>query len=719
MNVYERGGASATSSPPVVAPRRELAAVLAAQERWEEALAEFEGIREALKDDRLFARLVEPDPAYLMTLIKVRRLQDAVPLTEAALRQSILLHGDDHGATGELRGLGAMARGALGDRETALREFRHAARVLLERANDVVGDAATTRSERDQRLRWILSAHIELLAKADASSVSGEADPVGDAFQLADVARGRSVQRALDASAARSAAKKPRLAELVHQEQESTRQLGAIHELLVTASDQSAGSQVVADLQSRIATLEDVRLTLRDQIVREFPAYAQLVNPPPVTLEQIQRLLRPSEALIATLVAEDRTFVWAVRAQGRAAFAVAPVGRRSLETTVGRLRQALDIRATKLGDIPTFDVRSAHELFRSLLEPVRAAWESAEMLMIVSDGPLAQLPFAVLPMRPTELGPESAPLFSTYRIVPWLGRQHAISTLPSASAVVTLRSAAGGAEGLRPFVGFGDPYFNEEQALVAIAEDAIGLVTSVSAEVETRSLPIRQRDVIRSPGAEVTTSRLGMLPRLPDTADEIRSIARVTRADPVTDVFLGTAANEWMVKTTDLRRYRVVAFATHGLLPGDLDGLMQPALALTAPAVAKVEGDGLLTMEEILGLRLDADWVVLSACNTASAAGGGAEALSGLGRAFFYAGARALLVTHWPVETTSARTLTTGLFESYVRQPGLSRAKALQQSMSALIDDGGLVDPVSKRMVFSYAHPIFWAPFTLIGDGGR
>src|SRR4029450_9353801 len=246
---------------------------------------------------------------------------------------------------------------------------------------------------------------------------------------------GRSVQRALDTSVARSAAKTPRLAELVHQEQESTRQLGAIHELLVTASDQSAGSQVVAELRSLIATLQDVRLTLRDQILREFPAYAQLVNPPPVTLEQIQRSLRPSEALIATLVAEDRTFVWAVRAQGRGAFAVPPIGRRSLETTVGRLRQALDVRATKLGDIPTFDVRAAHELFRALLDPVRGAWESAEMLMIVSDGPLAQLPFAVLPMRPTELGPEFAPLFSTYRTVPWLGRRAAISPLPSAQRV--------------------------------------------------------------------------------------------------------------------------------------------------------------------------------------------------------------------------------------------------------------------------------------------
>ena len=71
-----------------------------------------------------------------------------------------------------------------------------------------------------------------------------------------------------------------------------------------------------------------------------------------------------------------------------------------------------------------------------------------------------------------------------------------------------------------------------------------------------------------------------------------------------------------MVENSDLSRYRIVAFATHGLVPGDLDGLQQPALALSAPDVAGVAGDGLLTMDKILGLKLDADWVVLSACNT-------------------------------------------------------------------------------------------------------
>src|SRR5262249_8319101 len=159
---------------------------------------------------------------------------------------------------------------------------------------------------------------------------------------------------------------------------------------------------------------------------------------------------------------------------------------------------------------------------------------------------------------------------------------------------------------------------------------------------------------------------------------------------------------------------RVVMFATHGLVPGDLDGLAQPALALSSPDIPGVQGDGLLTVEKILGLKLDADWVVLSACNTAAGGGGGAEAVSGLGRAFFYAGARALLVTHWPVETISARALTTDLFRRQASADSPGRAAALHDAMVEMIDKGERIDESSKTPIFTYAHPLFWAPFALV-----
>jgi CHAT domain-containing protein len=195
-------------------------------------------------------------------------------------------------------------------------------------------------------------------------------------------------------------------------------------------------------------------------------------------------------------------------------------------------------------------------------------------------------------------------------------------------------------------------------------------------------------------------------------------IALALQADPAKALNLGKQANERVVKTVDLSGFKVLAFATHGLVPGELDGLTQPALALSAPAVAGVEGDGLLTMEEILALKLDADWVVLSACNTGAASGEGAEAASGLGRAFFYAGTRAILVTNWSVHSQSAKGLVTDLFRRQGDDPKLTRAEALRQAMMALMDGAGYLGADGKTE-FAYAHPLFWAPYSIIGDGGR
>jgi len=194
-------------------------------------------------------------------------------------------------------------------------------------------------------------------------------------------------------------------------------------------------------------------------------------------------------------------------------------------------------------------------------------------------------------------------------------------------------------------------------------------------------------------------------------------MAVALEADPAKVLYLGKEANEQRVKTTDLSKFKIIAFATHGLVPGDLNGLTQPALALTAPKLAGIEGDGLLTMEEILALKPDADWVVLSACNTAAGAGAGAEAASGLGRAFFYAGTRAILVTNWSVHSVSARELVSDLFRLQSSDPAISRGEALRQAMVALMDGDGFKD-TSGQSHFTYAHPLFWAPYTIIGDGG-
>jgi CHAT domain-containing protein len=185
-------------------------------------------------------------------------------------------------------------------------------------------------------------------------------------------------------------------------------------------------------------------------------------------------------------------------------------------------------------------------------------------------------------------------------------------------------------------------------------------------------------------------------------------------------VLLRADASERQVRQAKLSDYRVVAFATHGLRAGEIAGLSSPALALSAPGAPTSDDDGLLTMDEILQLKLNADWVVLSACNTAAGAReeAGMELASGLGRAFFFAGTKALLVTGWSVHSASARDLVSDLFRRQEADNALDRGKALQQAMNHLIDEGGITDP-SGRLATSYAHPVFWAPYMLIGDGGR
>ena len=170
-------------------------------------------------------------------------------------------------------------------------------------------------------------------------------------------------------------------------------------------------------------------------------------------------------------------------------------------------------------------------------------------------------------------------------------------------------------------------------------------------------------------------------------------------------------ATEARVRATDLSDARVVAFATHGLVAGELDGLAEPALVLTPPAVATPEDDGLLTASEVARyLELNADWVVLSACNTAAGDRPGADGLSGLAKAFFYAGSRTLLVSHWPVASDAATRLTTRAFALAAADPGAGRAEAVRRSMLELI-----ASPDAPH----YAHPMFWAPFIVVGAVGR
>jgi CHAT domain-containing protein len=260
------------------------------------------------------------------------------------------------------------------------------------------------------------------------------------------------------------------------------------------------------------------------------------------------------------------------------------------------------------------------------------------------------------------------------------------------AAFAALRQVDRRATAAEAFAGFGDPVYRR-----GVAPPAPGAVRAL-----VRAGPPSSRD------AAFTEADYAQLPPLPETRDEIVAIARALGADPGRDTYLGERASRGAALGAGLSGRRVVAFATHGLRPGDLAGLSRPALALS---VTQTPGESpLLVLDDVMGMKLDADWVVLSACNTASDDGRAEEALSGLARGFFFAGARSVLVTHWAVETRSAQDLVTRTFSAVTKEPGIGRAEALRRAQLEMAD--GRADP-------RWRHPFFWAPYALSGDPSR
>jgi CHAT domain-containing protein len=706
---------------PLAIAQDVLAKSLVGQERWEDALAVYKAISaDMAKDTQSFQTLSAANLYRGLALLHTGRTAEANETLRLALERTRNRLGDKHYKTAELYGFLAMTRLAEGNLEQALDEFAAATEILVKRSREA-DDENTTFAARDRRLNLIVGGYIGLLADIRGTALARDAgiDSVSEAFRLAETARSRSVQRALSASGARAALNNSELVELARREQDTQKQIAALYGNLAKAISLARDQQdrdFINDLKVTIDQLRGARAALMEEIEARFPEYAILVNPQPPTLDAVRSALHPGEALVSTYTSEGRSYVWAVPKNGAVSFAAVPLGRAEVGRRVDLLRRALDPNARTLGEIPEFDLAAAHDLYKELLKPVEAGWRKANTLLVVAHGALGSLPLAVLPTAPAALAPNAEPLFSGYTDVPWLARSHAVTVLPSVASLVAQRALPAGDPTRRAFAGFADPWFSEVQAgEVTMSKRQAAEALTGRGLLATRGLPVTLRNLPKMDAFD--SAELEKLPRLPDTAEEVRSIALAMNADLTRDVFVGKAANEAQVKNMDLFGYRVIAFATHGLVPGDLNGLTQPALALSAPDVAGVAGDGLLTMGEILGLKLDADWVVLSACNTAAAQGAGAEAISGLGRAFFYAGARALLVSNWPVETTSAKLLTTDIFRQQARTPSLSRAGALRQAMLNLVDGPGYVDG-KGRTVFSYAHPIFWAPFSLIGDGG-
>ena len=327
------------------------------------------------------------------------------------------------------------------------------------------------------------------------------------------------------------------------------------------------------------------------RLQRDFPTYDALTRPAPLDVPAVQKLLRASEALIALLPTEgaQAEYGW-IRVITSTASSFHEInGGRPWAEQVERVRKGLDLpdlkgAAERSPDL-LFDLRAAHEAYEQLLGPAEPLIGGKQNLIIVPYGVLTSLPFQLLVTREPTIAHGGARLLESYRDAEWLIKHHAVSVLPSIASLRALRGAAQGKRAEKPLIGFGDPIFRRDQ--VAASESARG---------KTRGYASYFRGT--RPDPKVLAQGLE---RLPETADELRTVAKRVGAG-FDHLHLGLAASETAVKKADLERYRIVYFATHGLIAGEVQGLAEPALVLTLPEQASDSDDGLLTASEVARL---------------------------------------------------------------------------------------------------------------------
>jgi CHAT domain-containing protein/tetratricopeptide (TPR) repeat protein len=526
------------------------------------------------------------------------------------------------------------------------------------------------------------SAALPVLLGAQADKLIPGDEAFDDSLNVVQRASQTSAGEALNALAVRFSAGSDRLATLVRKDQDLTAEDNGLDKAIVAAvskepSKRNAGAE--QRIRDRIAAIANERGDLENVLTKEFPDYAALSKPLPLSIKEIQQLLGDDEALLV-FDFDAKSYAWIVT-KTDADWVELKISATDLNAQVKALRASLTFEVDK-----PFDRKLAFSIYQATFGTFANKIASKARLSIVTNGALTSLPPALLVTN----DPAGQPL----KDVDWLLRSHAITVLPSVASLKVLRSGSQTSSAAqKPMIAFADPVFSKAEK------------TQVT---ELRSVPGFYR------GGQLDLAGLSQaLRRLPETADEVRAIAAVLKADK-NDLKLGTAASVTTVKQSKLDDYRIVYFATHGLVAGDVElfskAKAEPALALTIPEQPTDLDDGLLTASEVAQLKLNADWVVLSACNTAAEQKPGAEALSGLARAFFYAGARSLVVSHWEVNSRATVPLMVGMFLASSRDPKLSHAQALRRSMLAMIDDA---------TSDADAHPRLWAPFVVVGEPAK
>ena len=543
----------------------------------------------------------------------------------------------------------AAAYAQLGQRDTALKHYELAINKMEGARANLGGEVEKAGFFQDK-----IAVYKELIALL----VNGPTKEGGvTAFNYVERARARAFLDQL-AEARINAQQLP--ADLAQQQVELQNRISQLTSRLIQERSLESSKQnkvTIGDLEKNLGQadkqLGDWLLELR----RRDPRYAALRYPLPVTLRETQALLDDDTILLSYSLADPESYVFAV---SRDAFQVKRLPSESaLREHISRL---LGVITDKNNPAPEVYRREASQLSQQLLQPVSGMLAGKKALVIIPDGALHRLPFEVL-FQP------QVPARGDLRRLPFLIRRFAISYAPSASLLAELRNEPR-QTAAKSFIGFGDPVY--------------------------------QADVIASTLRSAAADRLNFQP-LRYSRSEIDGIAQLFPKDD-RELFFGDAATEENVKSADrLSAYRLIHFSTHGYVNEARPRFSGLVLSLPHDAASTRAGkqseDGLLAAYEIFNLKLKADLVVLSACETGLGKEIKGEGLMSLTRAFMYAGAPSVVVSLWNVNDETAADLMIRFYRHL--QSGKTKSEALRQAQLETIRDNGF--------------PFFWAPFILIG----
>ena len=685
-------GLTDTTNQETRLTRIERAAIIDAQAEQIAATA----LRLQDRPDEAFARLTTARDSLLA--VKQGRVLSTARL-EAQILSEMALVDEDRQRYGEAE---SRLREAL-----ALTELRYPGSASVESSKARLAAFLTRRDRRGEAMGIYQGIVDEVAGKRAAlvglenlirpyfamlvEDAAARPEAVSDLFLAAQLVERPGAAQTLEQLSRRLSAGTGEAATLFRRANAVDRELSRVNLAMAQAQAEGADTALLPELQDRRARLEQAQLTLLDTL-SAYPEYRSVAHSS-VTADEMRALLGPGEGylklvrlgdeMFAVYLSQQRATGWRVDASAAEVADLVTALRDSISLTIG-------------GVVATypFDIDSARKLHDALFAPVAADLATLDHLVFEPDGALLQLPINLLTgdQRGTEAYHARVAAGGDefdFRGVRWLGRETAISTaLSPASFRDARRTRASAARG-----GY------------------LGLGENVPVGAATR--PALMPDVSAASDADCAIPLASWNRPIPSRELLLASQAfGPARSDLVT----GAAFTDTAIKQRqDLGQFRVVHFATHGLVTAPRPGCpAQPALLTSFGGAGS---DGLLEFGEVFELDLDADLVILSACDTASLAGleatrlagietGGGQALDGLVRAFIGAGGRQVIASHWPApEDYDA---TGRLFSAFFdRAPGASLGEALLAAQQGLMDD-----PATS-------HPFYWSGFALIGDGDR